>query len=199
MVRDPGNTKTGFPDRLAQKTETSWTKLAVDYAPFLCDLFQMFGVHQNDLEDEVQNALIAIPDQLGRNGAGIESFRGWLFVVVHNRAIQYHRRKTREKDKAAGGPETAAKMESVAVPVSEDDLQKLAMNPSTMEQLLDNVRPWMTDRDMQILLARLDGKTQREIAGDVGVSEATVCLDLKGRIARCLEREARKLIENLHV
>lgn len=128
-----------------------------------------------DVVQETYIRLANLPD----GGAGIRDPRAFVFRVAHNMAIdsvRHHRwRGGFERNESEGWavPDAEPSPEIRAM-----DRQSLAVLDAALTELPANAR-------LALLMARVDGKTHRQIAAHLGVSESMVAKYLVQALKHC--------------
>jgi RNA polymerase sigma factor (sigma-70 family) len=191
-------TETGYTDQLRAGKETAWAKLLTEYGPGIRDIFRRAGVHADDLEDLVMNAILLIPVKVARSPK-IEKFGAWLKRVLWNMANDYHReRQARHaRERPQGGEDAQELLASIPEFEPTDELKKLGRDEARLAQLLENLEGLLTPKCFRILSLRLEGKTLKEVGEAVGLAESTVANLLKDKIYPIVKQEVEKLLEDL--
>ena len=126
-----------------------------------------------DAEDVCQDAFVAALERLD-DCRPEEKFRGWLLVIVRNRALDLLRRQhVRRAESLDGDPGTRAP--DVAALATREPAPDVAAERADARAHLAAALETLTDTRREILLLHdLEGWTHREIAVHLGLAEGTV-------------------------
>jgi RNA polymerase sigma-70 factor, ECF subfamily len=182
--------------RVQKGDEDAWSDLAALYRPLLTGWLQRQSVPSNDLDDVVQEILLALVKYLptfqhsGQTGA----FRSWMRTIAVNRAHDYWR-SNKPGAQAAGGDASQA-LQQLADPASdlnrhwddEHDRHVLRCLLVLVEQQFDarSVRAFHR--------LALDGATGADVAAELGISVAAA-YQAKSRILQKIRQEAEGLLD----
>ncbi|MFO0945877.1 MAG: sigma-70 family RNA polymerase sigma factor [Planctomycetota bacterium] len=94
----PGTTSSSFIEGLRANSDASWQKLLGYYAPLLRYWCRQAGIASSDIEDVVQDVLLAISKHIPRfrYDRKIDTFRGWLWVITRRKLLDRERTLTRK-------------------------------------------------------------------------------------------------------
>jgi RNA polymerase sigma-70 factor, ECF subfamily len=175
----------------------AWKDLASLYRPLLVGWLSYQGVPANELDDLVQEILLAVVKDLrsfshsGRIGA----FRGWLRAIAHNRACDFWKTRSRQQQ-AAGGSGAVAALCQLEDPGSElNGLWDEEHDRYVLRCLLD-----LMELEFQPTTVRafrrvtLEGATSEDAARELGISVGAVYA-AKSRVLGRLRQEAEGLLD----
>jgi len=148
-------------------------------APSLYRYARSFGFAQDEAEDIVQEAFLALFRHL-RRGRDRQNLRAWLFRVAHNLALKQRRRARSRVDRASWDDEAAA---AACDPAPDPETRLVA---DERRQRLRAVVHALPEREQRCLRLRAEGLTYRDIA-------AIVHLSLAG-VAKALGRAMTRLV-----
>lgn len=130
-----------------------------------------------DADDCCQDAFVAALTRI-EECRPAEKFRGWLLVIVRNRAIDLRRRQQVRRadvlDVGAGAAPTPGEAAPVAVATAAADPLAFAERADARAHLRRALATLTPTRREVVLLHDLEGWSHREIAAHLGVAEGTV-------------------------
>lgn len=171
--------------------QEAWRRLVVLYTPLLRQWCHRWGVRGEDTEDVLQEVFQAVAIGLKnfRREREGDTFRGWLRGIARNKVLDLFRQR---KFQSRGGTDFFRRSMQVPEPRSIPD----ADGPDPDEQvLLDDlyrnalelVRCEFEERTWQAFWrAAVEGQAPAVIAGDLGVTAATI-RQSKSRVLRRLK------------
>jgi RNA polymerase sigma-70 factor (ECF subfamily) len=174
----------------------AWKDLTVVYRPLLVGWLRYQEVPVNDVDDLVQEILLAVVQSLpsfthsGRAGA----FRSWLRTIAHNRACDFWKARNRQLH-AAGGSDMAEALSQLEDPNSAlnrlwDEQHDRYVLDCLLDLMQEEFEP-PTVRAFRRLA--LDGASGAEVAGELGLSVAAV-YTAKSRVLARVRHVAQGLI-----
>lgn len=174
----------------------AWDRLVALYSPLVLRWCRRkFGLQSSDAENVAQDAFTAVFRKLAtfRRDEPEHSFRGWLYRITHNKAVDY-RRKQRPGSVGAGGSDAKARIDDVPNP--ELDAQDLAEETRMLHlKAVELIRGEFSERDWQAFdRVVMAGERPADVAADLGTTVNIVYL-AKSRILRRLREEFDGLIE----
>ena len=127
----------------------------------------------SDAEDVCQDAFVAALERLD-DCRPEEKFRGWLLVIVRNRALDLLRRQHVRRAESLDG-ESGSRSPEVAALATREPTPDVAAERADAREKLAAALETLTDTRREILLLHdLEGWTHREIAAHLGLAEGTV-------------------------
>lgn len=129
-------------------------------------------------DDACQDAWMAAWRSAARYDARVGSVRSWLLTIVHHRAIDHVRRRTRLRDRTVADDAAAEQVPGA------DDTEALALARRERDETVALLRELSTDQRDVVELAFYSGYSHSEIADVLDVPLGTV----KGRMRAGLEK-----------
>jgi RNA polymerase sigma-70 factor (ECF subfamily) len=130
-------------------------------------------------EDVTQECFLRLFVEL-RSGKSIDTVKAWLFRVGHNLAIDHQRqRDSRLEDTLDGDAQNVIDGRYL----SSEEVMLRQEQISLMRAALDR----LSSQQRLCLHLRTEGFRYREIAGILGVSESTVCENLRRGLSRLMK------------
>ncbi len=132
-----------------------------------------------DREDILQDAIAALSAGLHRIRATTAAeFRGYFFMILRTKLIDYDRKK---------------KQTGAVVPLEEEHLEPKALEQGFGKIEVDEIlRRCLSPRECQVVLLKLEGSRDREVARILGVDPGTVAKlwhRAREKLRRCLGRQ----------
>jgi RNA polymerase sigma-70 factor (ECF subfamily) len=144
----------------------AWQRLYADLAPAVAGYARAHGVR--DVDDLCGDVWLSITRGIGSFHGSAAGFRSWVFVIVHRRVLDDHRRHRRRPE--ASEQETGLDAAGAPAPAADDDvLQRLAHE--RVMSVLDRLVP--DQRDVLVLRIVAD-LTVAEVATVLGKTEGAV-------------------------
>lgn len=138
---------------------------------------RILGTHAA-ADDACQDAWMAAWRSAARYDARVGSVRSWLLTIVHHRAIDLVRRRTRLRDRTVADDAAADRVAGV------DDTEALALARREHDETVALLEELSKDQRDVVELAFYSGYSHSEIAAVLDVPLGTV----KGRMRTGLER-----------
>ncbi len=159
-------------DRYARSRDAdAFTQLVRRHAGMVFAVARRVTQNHHDAEEVAQSCFM----ELARQPATIHgSLPGWLHGVATNQAIAYNRTKGRRRrhERAAARPE-------VLTPADWDDVAPLV--DAALAELPEDIR-------LPMVLYHFQGRTQSEVAAELGVSQPTISHRLEAGVAALREK-----------
>jgi RNA polymerase sigma-70 factor, ECF subfamily len=187
-------TSASLLDRLAgSPSEADWRRLHDLYRPLLEGWAVRAGVPRADVDDLVQEVLLAVVRQIGgfdRRGTG--AFRGWLRTVL-GRRITDHLRRQAVRPVATG--DLASRLDELASPESElSRLWDREHDNHVARQALRIVEPDFAPATWRAFRRQvIDGLPAADAAKEAGIT-LNAALLAKSRVLKRLRQEVAGLI-----
>lgn len=178
--------------------EETWGRLVSLYAPLLKSWLRKYDVPSSDIDDLMQEVLLAVAKDLGAfdHEGNPGAFRSWLRAIVVNRLRNYWRTQGR-RSLAKGGSDIERRLVELEDPASQlSQVWEKEHDRHVMRQLMALVEPqferksWLAFRRMAF-----DGAAAKIVASELGMSVNSVFI-AKSRILRRLREEAEGLVES---
>lgn len=174
----------------------SWTRLVELYAPLIKTWLRKYEVQESDVEDLVQEVLLAVSKDLAKfehNGQP-GAFRGWLKAILVNRLRNFWRARDRRRE-ARGDSDIDQRLAELENPASE--LSRLwdgEHDRYVLRHLLKLVKPHFAPNTwMAFYRVALKGERTRDVATEMQISLNAV-VTAKSRVLRRLRQEAEGLV-----
>lgn len=183
--------------RACDKTDSdSWDALAAAYTPLLQQWLRRYGLQPSDVDDLVQDVLIAVAQDLrkfqhtGRSGA----FRAWLRGILANRLRNLWRRN-KNRPVNPGGTGFIGVLEQLEDPNSElSRIWGKEHDRHLLQALLSRVEGRFSPSTMNAFRrVVLDGIECSQAAKELGISQNAVVI-AKCRVLKELRREGDGLL-----
>jgi RNA polymerase sigma-70 factor (ECF subfamily) len=177
--------------------ESAWRDLTVLYRPLLVGWLRRQTVPDRDLEDLIQEILMALVRYLpsfqhsGQPGA----FRSWMRTIAANRVRDYWR-AGRQRTPAAGGDDATAALAQLEDPDSDlnrhwDDEHDRHLLRCLLAMVEQEFEPTSLRAFRRLAL---DGASGADVAQELGISVASA-YQAKSRVLHRIRQEAEGLIE----
>lgn len=186
-------------DRLQNHDDPeTWHRLVSLYAPLLRGWLHKYDVQSSDVDDLVQEVLLAISRDLKsfQHGGNPGAFRSWLRTILVNRLRNFWRARGR-RPLASGGSDIERRLNQLEDPASQmSQLWNEQHDRYVMRQLLLLVEPQFEANTWQAFCkVALEGKRPNEVAEELGMTVNSVFI-AKSRVLSQLRRQAVGLIES---
>ncbi|WP_165495729.1 sigma-70 family RNA polymerase sigma factor [Marinobacter halodurans] len=152
-----------------------------EYERLLIDSAQVMMGCRSRAEDVVQDAFLKLWEQ--GTGRGVQDEGRYLFRVVRNLAIDRLRRLSLEKRHSA----CSSLMAQEPAPPSASPEQRM-VGSDALQQVLAALAELPARMQRVLVLSRLEGRTQRDVARHLGVSPTLVNFMLRDTLAHCRNR-----------
>lgn len=107
----PSTTSTSLIQRIQVRDDVAWNRLVDLYSPLIWGWCRGFGLQPNDAEDVSQEVFAAIAGAIVRYQR-TGSFRGWIWQVTRNKALDFFRRRNKAP-KVPGGSDFGRLLEQI--------------------------------------------------------------------------------------
>lgn len=152
---------------MGESREAQFDRVLATHAQALARLARVYGRHAADAEDLLQDIAFAL-------WRALPAFRGecsertFVYRVAHNRGLS-HRARRRTTDVA---------LESVDEPVDPGAMPDVRLQVADRSERLRRAVAALPSPLQQVVMLRLEGLADREIAAVVGISEGNVAVRL---------------------
>ena len=193
------DTSLSLLDRLQNHDDPeTWDRLVSLYAPLLRGWLRKYEVQDSDVDDLVQEVLLAVSKDLksfqhqGNPGA----FRSWLRTILVNRLRHFWRARG-HRPVAGGDSDLDRRIKELEDPASQlSQIWNRQHDRHVMQQLLLLVEPHFETATWQAFYrTALEGKSPQQVADDLGLTLNAVFIS-KSRVLSRLRREAGGLVES---
>jgi RNA polymerase sigma-70 factor (ECF subfamily) len=194
---DTYNTRQTLIQRVKnQHDEPSWEEFAGIYRGYIYTVIRNMGIAESDRDELVQQTLIKLWKKLPDIDCGHSGkFRSWLSTLTKNCVIDFIRKRKREtalQEKA--GQEELEHMSTVLPDI--DKISESAWKQHLATLALDNIEPHFSGKAVKVFRLSLQGMEVAQIAGELGIQEASV-YRLKTRVKARLIEEIQRLRTDL--
>ena len=193
------STSISLLNRLQQTGDSmSWNRLVELYAPLLRLWLRKYDVQASDVDDLVQEVLMAVSKDLesfdnnGRPGA----FRSWLRTILVFRLRNFWRKRGR-RPQARGGSDVDLRLDQLEDPTSEMSAiwNRQHDRHVTRRLLAMSEASFAPNTWAAFCRVALDGAKPDNVADELGISVNAVFI-AKSRVLSRLRQEADGLIES---
>jgi RNA polymerase sigma-70 factor (ECF subfamily) len=193
------DTSLSLLDRLQNHDDPeTWDRLVSLYAPLLRGWLRKYDVQPSDVDDLVQEVLLAVSKDLksfehrGNPGA----FRSWLRTILVNR-LRYFWRARGRRPQAGKGSDLEQRINQLEDPASQmSRLWNREHDRYVMRQLLMLVEPHFEPKTWQAFCqVALEGERPNVVAENLGMTLNSVFI-AKSRVLSRLRREVDGLVES---
>ncbi len=185
-------------DRLKDSSNLKeWDVFVKLYRPFVCRYLSGFDICQEDAEDVSQEALVAtyraLPDF--RHNGRVGSFRRWLRIIVHQRALYFLRSRQHHPTPVGASFENPlASYESLANSLEEE--WEREHDQYVLSRLLNLIEREFTKTTWEAFHRQvLNGQVALEVARSLGIT-ANAALIAKSRVLRRLREVSAGLVDD---
>ena len=176
----------------------SWNRLVGLYAPLIRTWARKYDVQDCDVDDLVQEVLLAVSKDLGKfeHGGQPGAFRAWLKAILVNRLRKFWRARDR-RPQACGDSDIDAKLAQLDDPASELSLiWNRQHDQYVLRQLLALAEPHFAPTTWKAFCrVALDGAQPDVVAEEMGISRNAVII-AKCRVLSRLRQQSEGLIES---
>ncbi|MDA1016424.1 MAG: sigma-70 family RNA polymerase sigma factor [Planctomycetota bacterium] len=185
--------------RLRRSPESeSWNRLVELYAPLIRTWLRKYDIQLGDVDDLVQEVLLAVSKDLGKfdHGGQPGAFRGWLKAILVNRLRNFWRARER-RPQARADSDIAERLAQLDDPASEmSQIWNRQHDQYVLRQLLALAEPHFAPSTWKAFyLVTLEGKRADEVAEQLEISVNAVFI-AKSRVLNRLRQEADGLVES---
>jgi RNA polymerase sigma-70 factor (ECF subfamily) len=188
---------TSLLERLRAGEGTAWNHLVAIFGPVVYGWCRRAGLDWNDACDVGQEVFLSVSRGIGkfRRDRPRDSFRGWLWTIVRNKILDFHRRGKHAAATLAGPGDHRLLNE----PATETDLEDCpAPSPLEMagvlQRTLDLIRREFKERTwIAFWRVTVDGHSPADVAQDLGMTTTAVYI-AKSRVLRRLREEFGELL-----
>lgn len=180
----------GLLQRLRQEgAEAAWTEFFNLYGPAILRYGRKLGLGDEESKDILQSTMV----DLIRVLPGFEyqpergRFRGFLFTIVHRKAIEYWRRERRRPEN--GGPHPS---DNMLVDSGSESEVNARWREILLEVAMEDLRrsPAVSDRDLDAFTAyAVDGRRAADVAAEFEITENHL-YQIKARMLKRLRARA---------
>jgi RNA polymerase sigma-70 factor (ECF subfamily) len=170
------------------RDEAAWTQFLELYAPLVYGYARKAGLQDADAEDLAQGVFVAVAGAVGRLKYDPRrgSFRNWLFTIVRHKLSHWHAAR---KIRCQGSGDSAIQqlLETFPSPGGEDEWQAECQD-RLFSWACEQVRRDVTEATWQAFWrTAVAGQPSKQVAGDLGVTVATVYVSRSRVLARLKE------------
>jgi RNA polymerase sigma-70 factor, ECF subfamily len=185
--------------RLRRSPESeSWNRLVGLYAPLIRTWARKYDVQDCDVDDLVQEVLLAVSKDLGKfeHGGQPGAFRAWLKAILVNRLRKFWRARDR-RPQARGDSDIDARLAQLDDPASElSQIWNRQHDQYVLRQLLALAEPHFAAKTWKAFCrVALDGAPPDVVAEEMGISRNAVII-AKCRVLSRLRQQSEGLIES---
>ena len=186
-------------ERLRDSSEPeSWDRLVSLYAPLLRAWLRKYDVQVIDMDDLVQEVLLAVSKDLSRfdHGGHEGAFRAWLRGILVNRLRNFWRKRDRGPQ-PRGDSDIENRIAQLDDPSSEmSQIWNREHDRYVVRQLLALTKPHFSEGTWQAFCrVAIDGAKADAVAAELGISLNAVFI-AKSRVLSRLRLEATGLVES---
>ncbi|WP_404309232.1 RNA polymerase sigma factor [Neorhodopirellula lusitana] len=178
------------------KDHPAWEELLDYYRPFIRQILTHLGVTPSDLDDACQLALMRLWRDLVnyQHQPNRARFRSWLSQLIHNTAMDWHRRQRRSNQTMstdAGHVEQTLMCE----PELEQRIEK-EWRQHIVKLALERLKSVFSGDALDVFVRSVEGESAAEISRDLNIREESVYV-LKHRVKKRLILESFELRREL--
>jgi RNA polymerase sigma-70 factor (ECF subfamily) len=188
----PTATSSSLIDRVKADEAGAWDRLVSLYAPLVYHWCRRWSLREEDVADvfqEVFKALVVHIAGFRREREG-DTFRGWLWRISRNKALDHFRKHGREAE-GAGGSEAWMRLSQVPAPPAaepQDPAEAEAMRRLFLRGL-DLIRDEFEERTWQAFWhTAVEGRAPRVVALELSMTSGAVRV-AKSRVLQRLREE----------
>ena len=185
--------------RIRQSADSqAWDRLVGLYAPLLTVWLRKYDVQASDVDDLVQEVLMAVAKDLKNfeHGGQPGAFRAWLRAILANRLRNFWRARGR-RPQAGGDSDLEQRLQELHDPASEiTQLWDRQHDQHVARQLLDLVEPHFAPTTWKAFYrVAMEGLRADAVAAELGISLNAVFI-AKSRVLSRLRQEADGLVDS---
>lgn len=161
--------------RLRDRTDDAWSEFLAIYEKSIVDYARRKGLQDADAWDVTQEVLSAVEKRItSQDGAPIEKFRGWLFRVARNIAVDKIKKQIRSPK--SGGTNIAG---LIADHADENQQETLRFWQHYRRQLMHwaaaQVKPHVAETTwMAFWMTTMEGQAADKVAASLGTTRGNV-------------------------
>jgi RNA polymerase sigma-70 factor (ECF subfamily) len=179
--------------RIRQPADAAaWREFVDLYAPLVYGFLRKQSLQDADAADVAQDVLRTVAQRIGelRYDPARGTFRGWLFTIVNSRLNDFRRRGQRQRALVAHAAAQISEAEHESASSEEWDLD---YQRQVFHAAAERVRgDFGTSAWRAFWQAAVEGRPAKEIAADLGMSQAAVYL-AKARVMNRIREELETL------
>ena len=192
----PTVTSTSLLHRIQSRDREGWDRFVALYGAFIYDTCRRLGVNAADADDVVQEVFRSVTRAIGtfqKTRPG-DSFRGWLYRIVQNKARDHFRRSAKQPP-GVGGSDFQMTLGQVPEELTADSDPGVSTAEQALLRALELIRSEFQERTWTAFWRlTVERHSAAEIAADLGMNAAAV-RQAKFRILQRLRAEFGELIE----
>ncbi len=166
------------------RNKQAWADFVDLYSPVVYGFARRQGLQDADAADLVQEVLRSVTKSIPTYDCEKGRFRSWLMGVVHHRLCEFWTRQGRE---AAGSGDTRVMqhLEQLPSPHDVEEIWEQEYRQSVFRLAAARVRDNFTESTWKAFWqTNMEGKSTREVAQSLGISEGAVYIARSRVIAR---------------
>lgn len=159
----------------------AWHRFIKLYTPLVYFWCQKHNLKTDDIPDVVQEVFKSVAEHIHRfrKDRSKDTFRGWLRAITRNKAMDQHRRLSREF-RAEGGTEALQKLSTIPSPVVAETAKDTAGHSILFRHALDLIRTEFKESTWEAFWQIVvNGRKPVDVAAELDVSPGSV------RVAKC--------------
>jgi len=164
-------------DRLAGKSGDAWQEFLRIYGGAVYDYCRNRGLQDADADDVCQEVLVAVEKHLkaGRHDPAKGKFRGWMFRVARNIAIDYVQAKSKQ---VAGSGDTKVAQVLAEIPEAAEAQSgafQLEYRRHLFHWAVAQVKPCVSESTwLSFWRTAIEGQSSDQVAGDLQMKTGAV-------------------------
>ena len=177
--------------------EHAWSQFVELYAPMIYAYLRKRGVQDADAADLAQACLRKVSDHIGKLNydPATDSFRGWLFTIVHNKLCDFRARPARYCQ-GSGDSQVHTLLNNHAAADKESEEWEREYQRSLFVWAAERVKPQVQKATWDAFWqTAVEAKPAPEVAKNVGLSLGAVYI-AKSRVMARLRAVIRELQED---
>lgn len=178
---------------LKDHDEGTWNRLVRLYTPLVHHWCQKHGLPADDIPDVVQEVFKTVSQKIGgfRKEKAHDTFRGWLRVITRNKAMDLHRKKSKEPREEVDTQQLAGLAITTPPEIARENRDSDEVSDSILfRQALQLIRDEFRENTWQAFwLVVVEGLPPADVAAELNLTPGAV------RVAKCrvLHRLRREL------
>jgi len=193
---DPNSTSASLLRRVRDRDQDAWRRLTCIYGPLVYRWARRIGVNSADAADVSQEVFQAVAAGIAnfRRESERDSFRGWLYGITRNKALDHFRRQAKQPD-ALGG--TTVQRQVGEVPMQDEGKEQLASEIDdrtlVVRKALELIRDEFEPKNWQAFWrTTVASEAATDVAQELDM-KANAVRQAKYRVLRRLRRELEDL------
>lgn len=173
--------------------EVAWNLFYRIYAPMMRQFSRRLGLNEVEADDVTQEVLMVVHRALreGSYEPKKGKFRGWLYGVVHKRAMSAHRARRRRTRAQSAERDTDFDLLNSVADRSDEAIREIweqEWRYAVLEEALRQLQPTLGEKSFRsFVLYAIENRPVQEVASQLGIAPASV-YTYKNRVLKAIRK-----------